>query len=111
MNIVNLQKFDFNNSEGIDTLVLRYNSDEPGDSIVPETYIEVSGMAEGEQVSAVGYVLNNSTGITLKFADIANLGTVDAIEADGIYLILSSAMERVELTSNSNAHLVVKQVA
>lgn len=111
MNIVNLQKFDFNNSEGIDTLVLRYNSDEPGDSVVPETYLQVNGMLDGDQITALGYSLINSDGIALKFANISGLGIVDTIESDGIYLVLSSALERLELNSTSHASLIIKQVA
>lgn len=110
MKIGGLQKFDFNMAEGIDTLVIHFNSDEVGDDVVPEVYIECTGLAEGNQINAIGYTLKDSAGIALKFADMANLGTADVIESDGIYLVLSSALERLELISNGDAHIIIKQV-
>ena len=110
MKIGNIRRFQFNNSEGEDKCIIRYNSDEVGDDIVPETYLEVTGVQEGQQIGVTGYTLSNSDGVTMKFADISGIGTVDVIESDGIYLILSSALERLELESNSDAKVIIKQV-
>ena len=110
MKIASLQKFRFNIAEGFDTHVIRFNSDEVGDDVVPEVYIECTDLPEESQINAIGYTLKDSDGISLKFADIANLGTVDSIDKDGIYLILSSALERLELVTNADANIVIKQV-
>lgn len=111
MRVASIQTFNFNNSEGIDELVIRYNSDEQGDEIVPETYLEIIGLAEGDQVSAIGYVLGSEDGVAMSFADISGIGTAEVVEKDGIYLILSSSLQRLELQSSGDCKVIVKQVA
>ena len=94
-----------------DKLVIHYNNNEPGDTSIPETYLEITGLGEDKEVNAVGYTLSHSSGIVMKFANISGLDTSDSISADGIYMILSGALERLELQSTGACHIIVKQVA
>ena len=110
MKIASLQRFRFNIEEGFDTHIINFNSDGVGDDVVPEVYIEVTDLPEESQINAIGYTLKDSAGIPLKFADIANLGTADSIDKDGLYLILASALERLELVTNADANVIIKQV-
>ena len=114
MKIVNITKFSFKDatseSPAVHDYTVKYNANEVGDDAVGDTYLQVNGLAEGTQVSAVGFVLNDSIGVPLKFADIANLGTADNIESDGIYLVISGALERLELSCNGTCDVIVKQI-
>lgn len=105
MKIGAITKYDLDNS----TVTVVYNADEVGDTSVPETYLEVTGL-DNSIVSAVGYVLKDSAGIPMKFADIAGLDTAEDITKDGIYLIMSGSLEKLEITCDGSCHLVVKQV-
>lgn len=91
--------------------VIKYNADEVGDTSIPETYIEVTGLPEEEaDITAVGYTLADSDGVSMKFADIAGLDTAESITHDGLYLILSGALEKLELNTNVECDVIVKQV-
>lgn len=91
-------------------VIIDYNANGVGDATVSDTYIEVTGLGEGMEISAVGYVLNSSSGVSMKFADISNIGIAETITQDGIYMILSGALERLELTCSGSCHLIIKQV-
>lgn len=90
--------------------VIKYNANEVGDTSVPETYIEVTGLPEEAEMTALGHTLKESDGIIMKFADIAGLDTAESITKDGLYLILSGALEKLILTSNAECDIIVKQV-
>ena len=106
MKIASIKKFHLNG----ETIVISYNADQVGDTSTPETYLEVTGLPEDSEVVAVGYTLNDSTGVPMKLADISNLGTADSITQDGLYLILSGALERLEISGNAECDIVMKQV-
>ena len=107
MKIVSILKYDLDGNE----VAIRYNANEVGDTSVGETYLEVTGLPEDAQIDAVGYMLQDSDGIPMKFADIAGLDTTENITKDGIYMIMSGALERLVISCSATCHLVIKQVA
>ena len=108
MKIGSIERVHLNNN----THIIRYNADEVGDTSTPETWLEVHGMPTEEEaeISVVGYLLKDSPGITLKLADIGALDTADGITKDGIYMILSGGLERVELSTAIECDIIIKQV-
>ena len=106
MKISNIQEFDMNT----EPFVIKYNANEVGDSSVSDTYLEVTGLGEGMEISAVGFVLNHSAGIPMKLASISDIGVADTITKDGIYLVLSNSLERLELHCTGSCHIIIKQV-
>ena len=106
MKIASIKKFHLNG----ETIVIRYNADEVGDTSTPETYFEVTGLPENSEVTIMGFTLNESTGVPMKVADISNLGVADSITADGLYLVLSGALERLEISGNAECDIIMKQV-
>lgn len=91
-------------------IVLKYNANEVGDTSVSDTYLEVTGLGEDQSIGAIGYVLEDSNGIAMSFADISNIGVVEVIEQDGLYMVLSGALEKLVLTCTGSCHLTIKQV-
>lgn len=93
-----------------ETFPILYNANEAGDTSTPETWLEVTNLPEESEISVVGYVLKESSGIPMKVADVAGLDTSDGITKDGIYMVLSGGLERLELITSASCDLVVKQV-
>lgn len=108
MKIATVQKIHLNN----ETFVIKYNANEAGDTSTPETWLEVYNMPVGMEgeISVVGYMLNESVGTPLKVADIGRLDTADGIVGNGIYMILSGGLERVELSTSVECDVIIKQV-
>ena len=106
MKIGAINKYEMDNN----TITITFNTDGKGDTITPEVYLEVTELPEEKSVSAVGYVLKESDGIPMKFASISGLDTAEDITKDGIYLILSSALERLDISCSGTCKLTVKQV-
>lgn len=92
MKIGQLVKLDLT---GYHTERIVFNSNQPGDSITDELYLELQ---DDCNVTAVGYALKSSVGIPLKFVDMANLTVPDGVTTAGIYLLMTSSLEKVEIT-------------
>ena len=107
MKIVFLREYDMTT----EPLEIRYNANELGDTSVSDTYLEVTGLPEGSVITAIGHVLDSSVGVPMKFADMSNIGIAEDITKDGIYMILSGALEKLVLNCTGTAHVIVKEVA
>jgi hypothetical protein len=75
-----------------------FNNNEPGDMVTDELYIELENDC---QVTALAYGLRASKGVPVKFIDIANLTTCDVIDKAGLYMVMTSALERLDITFNA----------
>ena len=88
--------------KGPHTETVLFNNNQRGDTPTEELYLE---LLDSCSVSAVGYGLKSSTGIPLKFIDIANLSVAEAVEDPGIYMLMCSALEKVEISFDANASI------
>ena len=83
---------------GPHTEVLLFNNNQAGDIVTDDLYMELQDDCE---VSAMGYALKSSQGIPLKFVKISDFSIPEQLEEAGIYLLMVSSFEKVEITFNA----------
>ena len=88
--------------KGPHTETVMFNNNEKGDVVTEELYLEL--MSEC-QVTAVGYGLRSSTGVPLKFIDVSSLGIADNVSLPGVYMLMSSAFEKIEISFDAQASI------
>lgn len=87
---------------GPHTETVIFNNNESGDVVTDELYLELQ---DDCNVTAVGYALKGSNGVPIKFVDMANLNVPDEVSSAGIYLLMTSSLEKVEITFDAPASL------
>lgn len=89
------------------TEVMIFNNNEAGDIVTEELYLELQDDCE---VSAIGYALKSDQPVPLKFIDMAQLKVPDVVDSVGLYLLIVSAFEKVEITFSGACRATIKTV-